>query len=213
MSSPEEQPSYKEPSSPVGRMQSGLAASFVTPSPKKNDGGGNQFVDDKPFINKRNPSSTTVAKGVLKNGEHTRIPVMAKMILSAVWDSERLVLKDGQQLHMVKLVGAVRNFRVNIKHVQIDVEDGTGLVQVILWRKEKECMAQRCLIGKCNSNRYIHVIGEIEDCYGVHEIIAFDVQPVSSGHEVTHHFLEVAYSFEKRLEHAEDEMLRAVPLV
>ncbi len=32
---------------------------------------------------------------------------------------------------MVKLVGAVRNFRVDIKHVQIDVEDGTGLVRVI----------------------------------------------------------------------------------
>ncbi len=38
------------------------------------------------------------------------------------------VLKDGQPLHMVKLVGAVRNFRENIKHVQIDVEDGTGLL-------------------------------------------------------------------------------------
>ncbi len=38
---------------------------------------------------------------------------------------------------MVKLVGAVRNFCEKIKHVQINVEDGTGLVQVILWRKEK----------------------------------------------------------------------------
>jgi hypothetical protein len=35
MSLPEEQPSYKEPSSPVGQMQSGLAALFVTPSQKK----------------------------------------------------------------------------------------------------------------------------------------------------------------------------------
>jgi hypothetical protein len=52
------------------------------------------------------------------------IPVMAKMICSAVWDSERFVLKDGQPLHMVKLVGAIRNFRVNIKYVQINVEDG-----------------------------------------------------------------------------------------
>jgi hypothetical protein len=65
------------------------------------------------------------------------IPVMAKMIHSAVWDSKRFVLKDGRPLHMVKLVGAVRNFRVNIKHVQIDVEDGTGFVQVILWKKQK----------------------------------------------------------------------------
>jgi hypothetical protein len=89
---------------------------------------------------------------------------------------------------MVKLVGAIRNFCVNIKHVQIDVEDGTGLVQVILWRKEKECMAQRHLINECSSNCYICVIREVEDYYGVHEIIAFNARPVSSGNKVTHHF-------------------------
>jgi hypothetical protein len=73
-------------------------------------------------------------------------------------------------------------------------------------------MAQHCLIDEYNSNCYIRVIGEVEDHYGVYEIIAFDVRPVSSGNEVTHHFLEVAYSFEKTLEYAKDEMLRAVPL-
>jgi aspartyl/asparaginyl-tRNA synthetase len=103
------------------------------------------------------------------------IPVTARMILSAIWNSKRFILKDCQQLHMVKLVGAVRNFRENIKHVQIDVEDGTGLVRVILWRKEKECTAQRQMIHKCNSNCYICVTGEVEDYYGVHEIIAFGV--------------------------------------
>ncbi len=106
---------------------------------------------------------------------------------------------------MVKLVGAVRNFSVNKKHVQIDSEDGTGLVRVILWWKQNECMAQHCLIDECNSNCYIRVIGEVEDYYGVYEIIAFNVWPVSSGNKITHHFLEVAYSFEERLEYAEDE--------
>ncbi len=194
-------------------MQSGLTALFVTPSPKKNDGNSDQFVEDKPFIDKRKPLSMTVIKNVLKNGEYMLIPVMAKMIHSAVWDSKRFVLKEGRPPHMVKLVGAVRNFCVNIKHVQIDVDDGTGLVRVILWMKLKECTAQCRLIDKCSSNCYIRVIGEIEDYYGVHKIIAFNVRPVSSGNEVTHHFLEVAYSFEKRLEYAEDEMLRTVPLV
>jgi hypothetical protein len=104
---------------------------------QKNDGDGNQFVNDEPFIDKRKPLSMMVSKGVLNNGEHTLIPVTAKMIHSAVWDSERFVLKDGQPLHMVKLVGAVRKFCVYTKYVQIDVEDGTGLVRVILWRKEK----------------------------------------------------------------------------
>jgi hypothetical protein len=74
-------------------------------------------------------------------------------------------------------------------------------------------MAQRWLIHKCNNSHYICVIGEVKDYYGVHKIIAFNVQPVSSDNEITHHFLEVAYSFEKSLEYAEDETLRAVPLV
>jgi hypothetical protein len=75
---------------------------------------------------------------------------------------------------MVKFIGAVRNFSVNTKYVQIDVEDGTGLVWVIPWKKERECTAQRCLIHECNSNCHIRVIGEVEDYYGVQEIIAFD---------------------------------------
>jgi hypothetical protein len=37
----------------------------------------------------------TVAKGSFNNGEHTLIPVTAKMIHSAVWECKRLVLKDG----------------------------------------------------------------------------------------------------------------------
>jgi hypothetical protein len=69
------------------------------------------------------------------------------------------------------------------------------------------------LIDKCNGNRYIRVIGEVEDYYGVHEIIAFNVRQVSSGNKGTHHFLEVAYSYEKRLEYVEDEMMKSVPLV
>jgi hypothetical protein len=47
---------------------------------------------------------------------------------------------------------------------------------------------KRQMIHECNSNRYIRVIGEVEDYYAVHKIIAFDVQPVSSGNKVTHHF-------------------------
>ncbi len=69
---------------------------------------------------------------------------------------------------------------MNTKYVQIDVEDCTELVQVILWREQKECMTQHWLIHECNSNCYIRVIGEVKDYYGVHELIAFNVQPVTS---------------------------------
>ena len=68
------------------------------------DGNGNQVVDDKPFIDKRKPSSMTARKGNLNNGEHTLIPVTVKMIHFAVRDCKRFVLKEGRPLNMVKLV-------------------------------------------------------------------------------------------------------------
>jgi hypothetical protein len=57
-----------DPLSPIGRMQLGLAASFVTPSPKKMDGKADQAVDDEPYINERKPSSMMAAKDDSNNG-------------------------------------------------------------------------------------------------------------------------------------------------
>jgi hypothetical protein len=94
-------------------------------------GNADQVVNDKLFVDKRKSSSMMAVKVNLHNGEHTLFPVTVKMIHSTVRDCERFILKDGQPLHMVKLVGAVRNFRVHDKHVQIDLEDGTGLLRVI----------------------------------------------------------------------------------
>ncbi len=134
------------------------------PSQKKTDENGNRVVDDEPFINKRTPMSTLAVKGYLNNGDHTLIPVTVKMIHSAVRDCRWFVLKDSRPLHMVRLVGAVRNFCVHVKHIQINLEDGTGLMRVIVWRKQKECMAQHHLIDECNGNHYIRVIGEVCVC-------------------------------------------------
>jgi hypothetical protein len=68
MSLPDERSSYMEPSSPIGRTQSGLAASFVTPSQKKTDGKADRAVNKEPYIDERKLSSTTAAKGDLNNG-------------------------------------------------------------------------------------------------------------------------------------------------
>jgi hypothetical protein len=68
MSLPDKQSSYMEPSSPIGRTHLGLAASFVTPSPKKTEGKANQAVDDEPYINKRKLLTTMAAKGDSNNG-------------------------------------------------------------------------------------------------------------------------------------------------
>jgi hypothetical protein len=61
-----------EPSSPIGRTQLGLAASFVTPSPKKTDGKADRAVDDEPYIDKRKLLTTTAAKGDSNNGPSSK---------------------------------------------------------------------------------------------------------------------------------------------
>jgi hypothetical protein len=72
MSSPDERYSYMEPSSPIGRTQSGLAALFVMPSPKKMDKQADRAVDDEPYIDERKLLTTMAAKGDLNNGPNLK---------------------------------------------------------------------------------------------------------------------------------------------
>jgi hypothetical protein len=73
-----------EPLSPIGRTQLGLAASFVTPSPKKTDGKADRAVDDEPYINERKPSSTMAAKDDSNNGpsQKKRMEMATKLLIT-----------------------------------------------------------------------------------------------------------------------------------
>jgi hypothetical protein len=97
MSSTEKQCPFKEPMSPIQRRQSGLAELFVTPSPKK----AIKVIKVAMDSSMENLSSMRgshqaqrLQKITLNNGDHTLIPVTAKMIYSAVSECKRLVLKD-----------------------------------------------------------------------------------------------------------------------
>jgi hypothetical protein len=61
-----------------------LAALFVTPSLKKTDGKADRAVDDKPYMDKRKPLSTTAAKDDSKNGPSPkkRIETMTKSLIT-----------------------------------------------------------------------------------------------------------------------------------
>ncbi len=150
MSLLEEQSTLEEASSPIARKNSGLAVTFVTTSLKKGDGGGDRFIGEDLFVDERKPSSTTVPKTHLNNGEHTLIPVTVKMIHSTVYTCKRFVLRDGRPLLMLKLVGAVRNYHENMKNIMIDVED----VRVIVLCKQNEYTAAQALIHECKGITY-----------------------------------------------------------
>jgi hypothetical protein len=116
-------------------------------------------------------------------------------------------LTDGHLLHLVKLVGAVTFYHEYTDNITIDVEDGTGTMCAVLNRNQMECNMALSLCHNCRSNGYIQVIGTVQDVFGIQEIIALDVCPVSSGNELTYHLLEVAYSFDKVIHDTQDDKL------
>jgi hypothetical protein len=73
------------------------------------------------------------------------------------------------------------------------VKDEIGLTQVTFTRKVVKCSGGIAFCCKCNGNGYIRVIGQVTDYYGLREIVAYDVCPVSIGNKLTFHLLEVTY--------------------
>jgi hypothetical protein len=102
---------------------------------------------------------------------------MAKMVHSALEDPSGgidLLLADGQPLHMVKLVGVVHQHEERSTNVFIDVEDGTGLVQVKVWVNEgdKCSMASSLRWDASTDHAYMHVIGQVCEFDGQRQIVA-----------------------------------------
>jgi hypothetical protein len=128
-----------------------------------------------------------------------------------------IFLKDGRQLHLVKVIGALLHFHKFWDNFIMEIEDGTGRMQVVLPRPPcSECSSAVELHRKCTINSYVRVIGMVADDFNIRKIIASDVRPVSSGNEITYHMLEVAYSadkvMKKQMEEKFDAELMAVDL-
>jgi hypothetical protein len=238
MSSFEPETTPDMPSSPVATKQSDLNAFPVTPSPTKDSGSKHSFIDndppsnafktlcttpptkvtDDPFIDDRKPSATLLVRiKDTKTHDKTLIPVTMKMIHSAVSENNYFFLKDGRQLHLVKVVGALLHFHEFRDTFNMEIEDGTGRMRVVLPLPScPECSGALQLRRKCTINSYVRVIGMVVDDFNMRTIIASDVRPVKSGNEITYHLLEVAYSFDKvmkkQLEEKFDAELLAVDL-
>ena len=134
--------------------------------------------------------------------EQTLIPVTLQMAMNAQPDTSggdgSLLLPDGRPVSLVKIVGAVRSYNEQSTNILYQIEDGTGLMDVKQWVDDNDCTAILDIRKETlQENIYVKVIGQIKDYDGKKMIVANMVRPLSTGNELTHHFLEVAYSGEK----------------
>jgi replication factor A2 len=147
--------------------------------------------------------------------EQTLIPVTIQMAMNAQPDVSggdgSLVLQDGRPVSTVKIVGAVRSCNEQSTNVLYQLEDGTGLMDVKQWVDDNDCTAILEIRKETlKENMYVKAIGQIKDYDGKKMIVANMVRPLTTGNELTHHFLEVAYSGE-RSKRASSIVAPAVP--
>mmetsp|Transcript_86961 Transcript_86961/g.130371 ORF Transcript_86961/g.130371 Transcript_86961/m.130371 type:complete len:278 (-) Transcript_86961:155-988(-) len=165
------------------------------------DGGG--FATSSNNMNDGAPSPSQGGGRTRRSyDEQTLIPVTIQMAMEAQLDASggdgSLVLSDGRPVSMVKLVGAVRSVNEQSTNVLYNLEDGTGLMDVKQWVDDNDCTAVLDIRKETlRDNLYVKVIGQIKDYDGRKMIVANTVRPLTTGNELTHHFLEVAHSSEK----------------
>ncbi|KAL7531603.1 hypothetical protein ACHAWF_003839 [Thalassiosira exigua] len=122
-------------------------------------------------------------------------------------------LKDGRPLRTVTLVAAVRSCEVSSNdEFVIDVEDGTGSMQAeVRFNEGGQSAQERMLSEVCKEQTYVRIIGQLEDFGGQRRILATDVRSLSSGNELTDHFLDVKQSYDKHQEtQRQDPTMRGV---
>lgn len=117
-----------------------------------------------------------------------------------------MILQDERPLHMIKLVGAVRSFENRSTNTFLDVEDGTGLFSVKVFSGGMEdgttsdpSAIQQMKAQAFQDGQYVRIIGQVREFDGNRMVIANDVRVLGSGDELSYHFCEVAYSYEKHL--------------
>ena len=135
--------------------------------------------------------------------EQSLIPITASMMLSATSTSNaegtgNLALRDGRDLHYVKIVGAIRSVEDRSTNVSYEIEDGTGMIVVKQWLDDNDSQALQEMRQECQKDAiYVKVIGQIKEYDGRKNLVALRVVRLKDANELTYHLLEVVYAGEK----------------
>jgi replication factor A2 len=127
--------------------------------------------------------------------EQTLVPVTIKMLIEASKNNK--ILLDGREPYQVKLVAAITSVTKGSTSYNYVIEDGTGGIEVKEWVDESNVTISRVREEAAVEHQYVRIIGKLEEYDGKAQVVAHMVRKLSSGNELTHHFLEVAYEGEK----------------
>uniref|UniRef100_A0A7S1BER7 Replication protein A C-terminal domain-containing protein n=1 Tax=Corethron hystrix TaxID=216773 RepID=A0A7S1BER7_9STRA len=128
--------------------------------------------------------------------EQTLVPMTIRQVITApaADGGNGQILHNGREVHHVKIVAAIRSIDEQSTNITYEVEDGTGLIEVRKWISDSAGVSSDPEAAAVREHTYARLIGQVKDYEGKRSIVAYSVRKLSSGNELTHHFLEVVHT-------------------
>ncbi len=127
--------------------------------------------------------------------KQSHIPVTIRQVLetNANGTEDKPVI-DGQEIHLVSLVGCIVKIEEKSTKAVYMIEDGTGRINVDVFVDAEESPLKSQRREACTEHTYVHVVGKVNTFNNKHTIQSIGMRPISDMNEITLHFLEAIYS-------------------
>ncbi|KAI8577146.1 hypothetical protein K450DRAFT_253089 [Umbelopsis ramanniana AG] len=153
----------------------------------ENTGGG--FMDSSHYDN--NGGNQTQNK--TRPSEQTLRPVTIKQMLNSQQSHGESEFKiDNTDVTQVTFVAVVRQINPQSANIAYTMEDGTGSIDVRQWldQIQQDSDAEREKRAQIIVGNYVRVVGRLAQFNQKTHVVAFQIRPITSANEITHHFLE-----------------------
>mmetsp|Transcript_21925 Transcript_21925/g.85924 ORF Transcript_21925/g.85924 Transcript_21925/m.85924 type:complete len:254 (+) Transcript_21925:90-851(+) len=144
------------------------------------DGGG--YMEDSSMSNREKPS--------------TLLPVTIKQAMGAQTDPSSTFTIDGVPLYQVSLVGQIMKADRKPTNVYLELEDGTGRIDVRKWMDSDggENAAEIAETAAWTEGVYVRVVGSLREMNERKSIVAYAVVPLTDYNEITYHLLSAIHA-------------------
>mmetsp|Transcript_13599 Transcript_13599/g.20244 ORF Transcript_13599/g.20244 Transcript_13599/m.20244 type:complete len:273 (-) Transcript_13599:324-1142(-) len=143
----------------------------------------------------QNQGGSPQAQARKPTDEKTIVPATIKMLGTAVRNN--MMFDDGREPDQVKIVAAIREVSKGSASYTYTVEDGTGCMEIKEWIDDESNLEKaKEREESAVENNYIRIFGKLGMYDDKPQIVAHCIRKLSSGNELTYHFLEVVHAAE-----------------
>lgn len=126
----------------------------------------------------------------------TLLPVTVKQLMNAQTDASATFSIDGVPLYQVSIVGQIMKADRKPTNIYLEVEDGTGRIDVRKWIDAEggDNPAELAEAEAWTEGVYVRVVGSLREMNDRKSVVAYAVVPLTDYNEITYHLLSTIHA-------------------